>query len=623
MNIEVSSVAKKEQRLSQIAAAVFVITSDDIRRSGATSIPEVLRMAPGVQVARIDSSKWAITARGFNSRFANKMLVLIDGRSVYTNLFSGVYWDQNDVLLEDIDRIEVIRGPGATLWGANAVNGVINIITRSAKQSQGGLISLGASHEDLALGSVRYGGKIGRKAFYRLYTKHARHNSLLDENGRNFGDRWDQTRGGARLDWELNDRDALAFHGDVYSGSSAQAYSPQYFSPQLLSTPLAAIGSAGGYALSRFTRRYSSRSELAIQAYFSQENRHETIVGFANVRTLDFDLQHRFALTGRHDLTWGVGTRRIANNVDTVVFKPATPVQGLSSSFVQDDISLIEDRLTLTVGSKFLYTGFGGLELQPNARLLWAPTRHQSLWTSVSRAVRTPSGRDRELTLPFVLPNSSGAMQPAMLLGNPRILSERLISFEGGYRIQPGPKIALDLAAFYSHYHGLQSILIGDPYAEDTGAGYRIVVPFHYANGDHAAAKGLETIVTYSPLPSWKITGWHSWMAMKVTHEIPTFETVSARPPQHQFHLRSSLDLTTRLSLDALAYRTAALPDTAIPGYTRLDVRLGFKITPSLELSLGGRNLANARHPEFVSPDEYVRPAQSRRSAFVTLIQRF
>lgn len=622
MNIEVSSVSKKTQRLSQTAAAVYVITGEDIRRSGATSIPEVLRMAPGIQVARIDSSKWAVSARGFNSRFANKLLVLIDGRSVYTNLFSGVYWDQNDVMLEDVDRIEVIRGPGGTLWGANAVNGVINIITRSAQRTQGTLVSAGSSQEDLLLGAVRYGGKIGERAFYRVYTKHARRNGLLTESGLPFGDGWRQTRGGARLDWDISERDTLTVHGDGYGGVSESVFSSQFFGV----TPYrsAAVSSAGGYGLARWARRYSSRSGIALQAYVSQENRDESIVARVGFRTIDVDFQQRLAVKGRHDLTWGLGSRRISDEVDSrhVRFHPARRVDSLHSSFLQDEISLVEDRLSLTVGSKFLHNAYSGFEVQPSARLLWAPDSRHSFWTAMSRSVRTPSRLEHNVTVPGTIAGPGGSRVTALLSGSDQFMSEVQNSLEAGFRAQPGKQLAVDVAAFYNHYSGLLAMLPGDPFAQETGAGYQIIVPLRAANGNSAITRGLETSVTYTPVSSWKLTGWHSWSTLSWFQASPIPPLLSSSPPRHQFHVRSNVDATSRISFDTFGYWTAALPGTTIPGYSRLDARLALKLTPELELSIGGRNLLDSRHVEFV-PEEYVQTAYMRRSAFLRLTWTF
>jgi iron complex outermembrane receptor protein len=625
VNVEVSSVSRKEQPLSQTAAAVYVITQEDIRRSGASSIPDLLRMVPGVQVAQIDGSKWAISARGFNGRFANKMLVLIDGRSVYTNLYSGVYWDQNDCLLEDIERIEVIRGPGATMWGANAVNGVINIITRSAKSTLGTLVTLGSGTEEPAAVAVRYGGKAGSKFFYRAYTKYFQISDSATQTGADAGDSWNSVRAGGRLDWSLSEQDSLTAHGDFYSGRSRQTIFTNF--------PLMALGQlesdrvsfSGGYGLVRWEHHGSERSGLALQAYVNQENRLEG-AGNGQFRTVDFDFQHRTPIAHRHDFSWGLGFRLMTDTIDTSMFAsfvPPSRTDSLYSSFLQDDLTLVENRLVVTAGSKFQRNAYTGFEVQPSVRLSWTPTSQQSVWAAVSRAVRTPARKDADLRLSFQVPMPTGQMATGELMGNRELLAETEIAYELGIRHQFGNHVAIDVAGFLNRYGKLQGWKVGDPSLEFVPQPV-VIIPITSANVSSATTHGVETAVTWNVLPSWKLTGSHSWLSMRYSDGTPTQFGIGVDPtgPTHQFQVRSNLSLSSKLTLDAAAYYVSALTHQAIPAYLRCDLRLGAKLAHNVELSVGGRNLLDDRHPEFRSED-YIRSAEARRSAYLKISFEF
>jgi iron complex outermembrane recepter protein len=621
MNIEVSSVSRKEQKLSRTAAAVFVITPDDIRRSGATSVPEALRLAPGVEVARINSSQWAVSARGFNGRFANKMLVLIDGRSVYTNLYSGVYWDQNDVMIEDVERIEVIRGPGATMWGANAVNGVINVITKSARDTKGVLASAGTAIDDQASVAMRYGGTAGRSAYYRAWAKSFRRDGMMNPPDAPGDYSWRQTRGGARLDWDVSSHDSLTIHGDVYRQSAGECVSANFPLQGRLSEDR--LTGSGGYGLARWTRQLSNHSELALQAYLTVENRFEAY-GHGRFRTADLDFQHRFGLGRRHDITWGLGYRRMHDSIlaQAAAFIPPARSDNLYSSFVQDDISLVEDRLVLSLGSKFLHNAYTGFEIQPDARLLWTPARQHTAWVAVSRAVRTPSRRDRDLFIDFNIPLDNGMNVGGRLFGNSAFRSEQENAYEAGYRIQAGRNVGVDIAAFYSRYIGLQDLLISSAYYDTSATPARIVVPVTFNNARNARTHGMETALTWTVNSRWRLTGAHSWLELSElgggTGAIPLTGFSDYNSPQHQFNVRSSADLTRRISFDVVTYRIGQLAGLAIPAYTRLDTNLAVKLTRDLELAVGGRNLLDDLHLEF-RPEDYVRAAQIRRAAWVRL----
>ena len=395
MTLEVTSASRKAQSLADTAAAVFVITSEDLRRSGVTNIPDALRMVPGVTVARIDSSKWAVTVRGFNGRFARKLLVLIDGRSAYSPLFSGVFWDAQDTLLEDVERIEVIRGPGATIWGANAVNGVINIITKKAADTTGGLAVAGAGSFERGFGAVRYGTDIGDWGAVRAYGKYFNRNELKAEDGRPADDSWDMGRGGFRMDGKRG-LNSFTLQGDYYGGTERETITfPDLAAPPSFSTVRTAHTTVGGgNLLSRWTRSLADDSELSLQFYYDRNKRNIPQLFGDTTDTIDLDLLHRFQWGSRHETVWGGGFRFIDERItgsDTLSFNPAERNERLYSAFLQDDITVVQDRLHLIIGSKFEHNVYTGFELQPSGRLIWTPNEQISLWSAVSRAVHTPS----------------------------------------------------------------------------------------------------------------------------------------------------------------------------------------------------------------------------------------
>jgi iron complex outermembrane receptor protein len=363
-------VGKKQQKLSEAAAAVYVITQEDIRRSGVTSIPEALRMAPGLDVARIDSSTWAVSARGFNGQYSSKMLVLVDGRSVYTPLFSGVYWDTVDLPLEDIERIEVIRGPGATMWGANAVNGVINIISKRARGTQGGLVSTGAGNEEEGFGGFRYGGRLGPKAYYRVYSKYFQRSDLLTPTGLSAADEWHTARGGFRMDWDPSDKDSVTVEGDLHGGRNGQPLRTFVLASPYSQAVDGQIHSTGGDVLTRWRRTFSPNSEMELQLSYGRTDRRDVI--FREVRdTVQADFQHRFTLTPRHEILWGLAYQFTTDQVDGTDIATLNPNQrgtDLYSAFAQDEVTLAPDRLRLALGSKLEHNDYTGFEFEPSVQ---------------------------------------------------------------------------------------------------------------------------------------------------------------------------------------------------------------------------------------------------------------
>jgi len=632
MQVEVTSVSKKQQRLSQVAAAVHVITQEDIRRSGATSIPEALRLAPGVQVARIDASKWAISIRGFNGRWANKLLVLMDGRRVYTPEFGGVYWGVQDTLLDDIERIEVIRGPGATMWGANAVNGVINIITKHARDTQGSLLTAGGGSGESDFGGVRYGGIAGR-AFYRGYSKFFQRNHLLRPSGEPGADNWEAIRGGFRVDWDPSRQDAVTFQGDLYQDAAGVTAS----GPSLVS-PFSMVfddekKATGGNLLGRWIRVSSDRSQTEVQFYFDREQT-PTPFWLETVNTFELQFQQRTRLASRHDLQWGLGARLVADNLqgrhNVVRFAPSSREQPLWSGFLQDEVLLVEDRLSLTLGAKLEHTTFSGLEFQPSVRLLWTPNPRHTVWASISRASRAPTRSERDSRTDIAaFPGAGGLPSLVALVGNSGFRSEGVRAHELGYRVQPVKRFSVDLAAFYSVYGHLRSTEPAAPFFELTPAPAHMVIPMLYGNKLRGNTYGLELAASWNITNRWKVDGSYSWLRVRLNQTEPAGGFPEGHgnddgSPRHQGHAGSYLDLPWKLSLDVMLYRAGRLPPTTVIAsrpeevlaYNRLDARLGWKPVRGLDLSLGLQNLLDPRHVEYAAPGDVVTGNQVSRSIY-------
>lgn len=615
MEVEVSSVARKTQKISDTAAAIFVITQEDIRRSGVTNIPDALRMVPGIQVARINSSQWAVSSRGFNARFSNKLLVLIDGRTVYTPLFSGVFWDSQDTMLEDIDRIEVIRGPGATMWGANAVNGVINIITRHARDTVGGLVTAGAGSMERGFGVVRYGLKLNNDTYFRVYSKYFDRGESRLSSGGDANDNWHGGRTGVRLDTDLSRRDSLTAQGDIYYGRNHQTLRLSSLTP-----PFAEVGEDvtpifGGHVLTRWKRIFSGTADMALQFYYNHDDFHNKTLD-DDRDTYDLDFQNRFAWGERQQIVWGAGFRHTRDEFGERFTTFATPPKRndcLYSFFLQDDITLVRDRLRLTVGSKFEHNDYTGFEVQPNARLLWTPTRQSTFWADVARAVRTPSRAeaDARINQP-VIPPTPPETRPFVysMLGNHNFESEELIAYEAGYRMQAADTISFDLAAFYNIYHNLRTLEQGalDPETD------RITIPLVVSNKLDARAYGAELAVDWRPLDWWRIQGAYTWLKILLKKKDNSNDTFGLRAsgdiPLNQVSLRSSTDLPGKVGLDFWLRYVDSLPIQGVASYLTIDARLAWKPVKDLELSLVGQNLLDSPHTEFLP--EFVNTIQTQ-----------
>lgn len=624
MNI---SVSKRPQKVADSAAAVFVITQEDIRRSGATSIPEALRMVPGLEVARIDENKWAIGSRGFNGRFDNKLLVLIDGRSVYTPLFSGVYWNVQDVLLEDVERIEVIRGPGATLWGANAVDGVINIITKSAKNTQGGLVTAEAGSEERTAESVRYGAKAGDNTYYRIYGKYFDWYPSIDSTGATASDGWHALRSGFRVDSNVATKDSLTIQGDIYHDNFGETLTvPSLTSPTLSSTFPNNGFNTGGDLLGRWNHSFS-RSSTSLQMYYDRTNIADPSVFADHESVYDIDFQHDIHLGESQELVWGLGYRSIQDTNSssfTVSLQPDHSSLNQYSAFVQDEVSLLNNRMHITVGSKFEHNPFSGFEFEPNVRVLGTLTKEQSVWAAVSRAVRTPALTEEGLRLteavipPRTPPFNSPLPVIAAVFGNPQFQSEQLMAYELGYRVQATSSFSADIAAFYNHYSNLRIAQPGTPFVEGSPIPTDLVVPFVASNNMSGGTYGIEPYAEWRVLPKWRLLGAYTYLQMNIHKDqvSPTPDDTDGRSPKHQFYFRSSLDLPKHLEQDLMVRYVDKLPGLNIPSYYSLDLHVGWKPLPQIQLSFGGQNLLNRQHLEFIPEFINTLPTEVRRTFY-------
>ena len=631
MKIEVTSVSKRPEKLSDAAAAIYVITNEDIRRSGATSIPEALRLAPGLEVARQDSHTWAISSRGFNDEFANQLLVLIDGRSVYTPLFAGVYWDVQDLPLEDINRIEVIRGPGAALWGANAVNGVINITTRKAKDTQGLLMSGGAGNEERGFGTVRYGGQASEHAFYRVYAKYFDRDASALPDGSSANDSWSMWRGGFRFDWEPTDQNLLTLQGDIYTGELNQTVTVPSLSAPYSSELSDKVKVSGGNLLGRWNRQFSENSDLALKVYYDRTDR-DRVVFDEQRDTLDLDLQHHFQFGDRQDIVAGLGYNLTSDKLDNrfaVMFNDTRRTSVLYSTFVQDEVELIRDRLRLTLGTKVEHNDYTGWEVQPNARLSLSITKKQTAWFAASRAISTPSRAEDDIRINRqALPPGVVGPLPALVsqFGSRDMQAKELIALELGYRIQPHDRVTLDLATFYNFYDRQRSIEPGTPFVEATPAPAHIVIPFTIDNRIKGEVYGVELASSFQPTDWWRLrvnyTAWSIQLHKKAGSNDPVLEGAEDDSPNHQVGLRSLMELPGHLELDLGFRYVDALQNRDVPTYTACDARLGWRPSRNWEFSIVGQSLFN-QHKEFAPSYIQTQTTEVERSVFAKITFRF
>jgi len=630
--IRVTSVSKKSESLSGAASAIHVITQEDLRRSGATSVAEALRMAPGLVVAQANSRQWAISSRGFNDLYANKLLVLLDGRSMYTPLFSGVFWEETDTVLEDVDRIEVIRGPGATLWGANAVNGVINIITKSAQETQGTLISAGGGNEERGFGTVRYGGRLGTNAFYRVYGKAFSREEATLSNGGGAGDDWRTSQWGFRVDSESSALNRFTLQGDWYRGDWSGLIRRHSLSPPGMFSDLIRAATEGANLLGRWTHEFSSESEASVQTYYDHTDR-EFGIGREVRDTFDLDAQHRFRFSDRHEVIWGAGYRFSADDVigspDFNTDDPSVGLQ-LGSVFVQDEVALIADRLSLTAGTKVEHNDFTGFEAQPSVRLAWTPDERHTIWASVSRAVRTPSRAERGIHLFSDPPHSAPSVPFPLLIpgsGNSEFDSEELLAWEMGWRAKLHSRLSVDLATFYHDYDHLYNVvpLPAELRLSPSGQPY-VALPITDNNALYGETYGAEVSATWQPLDAWRLRAHFAFLRMNLHTRgpIPSLtEESEGDSPRHQISLWSEVDLGRSVEWGAGLRYVDALWGQRVPAYAELETRLAWRPTSNCELSVVGRNLLDAHHQEFSPFLFFSRNVEVDRAVFAKITLRF
>ena len=577
MNIEVTSVSRRAERLAQTASAIQVITQEDIVRSGASSLPEALRLAANLQVSQVDSRQWAISARGFNSTTANKLLVLIDGRTVYTPLFSGVFWDAQDVPLSEIDRIEVISGPGATLWGANAVNGVINVITKEAKDTPGLSLMGGGGTALQGFGTARYGGTLGPGANFRLYGKGFARDRTLLPSGLDATDDWHMGQGGFRLDWDASVSNRLTLQGDLYDGRSNQPSGGD-------------IAISGKNVMAKWAHTVAANSDVGAQMYYDRTHRDIPGTFGEDLDIYDVDLQQR-ALLARHDVVWGIGYRLINDRVMNspgLAFLPSHVARQWFTAFVQDEIALVAERLHVTLGTKVEHNDYTGFEIQPSGRVNWTLSPSGTLWAAISRAVRTPSRIDRELFVP--------AQPPYFLAGGPNFHSEKELAYEVGYRHQAGA-LSLSLATFYSRYHGLRTL------EQDSAPA---PTPLVIANGQDGESYGAELAATYRLSDRWRLRGGYTDLRVHIWPNPGSTDTsrgaTESNAPDRQLFVQSFVDLPAHLKLDGVFRYLSEIVTQQVPAYAELNARFSWQPVTAVELSIVGQNLLHNRHVEFGSP---------------------
>jgi iron complex outermembrane recepter protein len=639
LNVQVTTASKKEQRLAETAAAVYVITAEDIARSGFTSIPEALRLAPGVDVAQISSSAWAIAIRGFNSRYSDKLLVLVDGRTVYSATFSQVLWNIQDLPLDDVERIEVIRGPGAVVWGANAVDGVINIITRSANDTQGGLLTaVGGSH-DSALADLRYGWRTGPAAFRfsTQYVDSGTSTNLL--SGESDHDRWDLQRASLRSDWSPSAGNGFLFEGDLDQSHASETIEQAILVPpynEIINGP--SIYS-GGDLLFRWKHELAGGSETILQGFYDRNHQEYPAIGTTE-DTFDIDFQQHLHLFKRHDVVWGAGARAIREQTRGTAdfsFDPPNSTIKLFSAFLQDEIALLHGRVRLTVGSKLEHNDYSGTEVQPDVRLLWSPRPRHSVWMAVSRAVRSPSTLEEGAQVNLAgLPGPDGLAVVPAVTGNTHVGSEKLLAYQAGYRVQATPRLSFDLTSFYNRYSDLSSGTPAEPVLEGTTVPY-LLVPIVLGNGSRAHSVGMEISAHYRVRRSWDLSGSYSWLRLRYELNPPypsgIESFIAGASPENQFQVHSYFSLFRHLSLDTSLYWVSSLTGSpvapnqadqaAIPSYSRWDVHLAWPLRENLQLSSGLQNLLDARHLEFGEDITPMVPTEIRRAFYGKVAWRF
>jgi iron complex outermembrane receptor protein len=586
-------------------------------------------MAPGVNVEQINANAWAISIRGFNSRYSNKVLVLIDGRTVYTPSFSGVFWEHLDLPLEDIERIEVIRGPGATVWGANAVNGVISIFTKSSKDTQGGLVSAGGGSHLNALGLAQYGGRAGKRGTYRIYGKYFSIGNAAMPDGSSAADHWTRASAGFRSDWTLSPQDSLTVQGDLFSNQAQQTRTNSFLGIPGDRIFTEGLDAAGGNLLLRWNHALAGGSHTSFQAYYDTYRRTDTGVP-ETLKTFDLDFQHRFSSGDRHDIVWGVGYR-VSNSAlapgYAIGFSPPSKTDKLYSGFIQDEFRA-SDSLWFTIGCKLEHNPYTGVEVEPSVRLAWSPPLgRQTIWAAASRAIRQPSRVDTALRTEVQrIPLSPDVVQVVRLYGNPGIDAEELWDYEVGYRSELTRTLSLDVGTFVSVYHRLNTVE-PQPLVVIAGSPIQFEIPLLFDNKGNAVTYGGEIALRWNASSRWRISQGYSYLHASLRRDASSrsssdYPTLATGFPQNMFQLRSSLRLSPRTDFDQSLYYTARLPGGDIPGHARLDLRFARRVGEGTEVGIIGQNLLRPRTTEYGNSASVI-SSQSVRSVYVQITRRF
>jgi iron complex outermembrane receptor protein len=630
MNIQVTSVSKTDQELSRVASAVFVITPDAIRHSGATNIPDLLRMVPGLDVARINANTWAVSVRGFNGRFSDKLLVLLDGLSVYTPTFGGVFWEVLDLPLNNVERIEVIRGPGGSIWGANAVNGVINIISRKASETQGVLLVAGDGNVEQGFGTAQYGGRAGKSTDYRVYTKYLNQGQFTSPTGAGGADGWRMLRGGFRSDSVLSSKDTLMLQGDLYRAREGDPFPGFVFTPAPSIQNLdLLVNLSGGVLLGLWNHTWSPHSDTSLHLSYDAYKRNDQLR--EGRRTFAFDFQHNFSGWARQNIVWGLTYHYSASQSDGslgISLVPADRNTQLFSSFIQDEIAIVPDHLRLTIGARLEHNDYTGFATMPSARVAWIPTQRHTVWAAISKAERTPSELDVALRADGgVFAGPGGIPVLITLFGNPNLGNGGLIAYEMGYRTIVSRQLSIDFTAYYNNYSHQETNEPSTPYLVNAPSPY-LVLPLVYANLMHGETHGTEIAVNWKVTNRWNLSPGYAFEQIHM-HLAPTSQDTTSvsgaqgSSPVNAAQLRSHLALSRVLAWDTSAYFVGRLADPREPSYTRLDTGLSWELSERIALSLVGQNLLRGQHEEFLDKTESVNTTLIKRSAYAKAEWRF
>jgi iron complex outermembrane receptor protein len=601
MNIKVTSVSKNVETLEDVASAIQVITQSDIHNSGVKTLPEALRLASNLQVAQVNSSQWAISARGFNNVLANKLLVLINGRAVYTPMYGGVFWDVQNVMLEDVDRIEVISGPGGTLWGANAVNGVINVITKNSKDTKGLFAEVGAGSNLPGFTDLRYGGQLNNKITYRVFGTGFQLGNTLLTNGSKANDEWKMGKAGFRMDWDASEKDLVTFQGTLYSGK-----------PNPAQKDTSSIAKGDNFT-ARWNHISSEKSGFQLQLYYDHTFRHFDNGLKEDLKTYDIDWQNRYQLWDRHEVTYGANFRILDHNVNNLPlfgFFPGKKTLYLYSAFLQDKIILIKNRLRFTIGAKAEHNSYTNFEFQPNSRLSYTPTKKQTIWAAVSKAVRTPSRIDRDFAA-YLVPGVP------FIQGNDNFISETLTAYELGWRVQPQKTLSISLSSFYNIYDNIRSA--------EPGTTPPLNTPITFGNGVKGESYGMELAVINQLTSWWNLKGGYTFLKknlwVKPNSKDANKATAESNDPEHQFVIQSNIKLPARFELGTVMRYIDKLPKPYVPSYFGLDVRIGWMLSKTIELNVVAQNLLDNHHPEFIPASPSAREIE--RSIYGKVTCRF